>query len=80
MVRYTTTLWALLALAIFLCFWETTKTPLFDTDEPRYAQAAKEMMLRGDWVLPTFNGQPRYAKPVMFYWLLIAAYKSFWRQ
>jgi 4-amino-4-deoxy-L-arabinose transferase-like glycosyltransferase len=77
MVRYTTTLWALLALAIFLCFWGNDKTPLFDTDEPRYAQAAKEMMLRGDWVLPTFNGQPRYAKPVMFYWLLIAAYKVF---
>ncbi|MFA0736279.1 MAG: hypothetical protein OGMRLDGQ_002779 [Candidatus Fervidibacter sp.] len=77
MVHYTTTLWALLALAIFLCFWGNDKTPLFDTDEPRYAQAAKEMMLRGDWVLPTFNGQPRYAKPVMFYWLLIAAYKVF---
>jgi 4-amino-4-deoxy-L-arabinose transferase-like glycosyltransferase len=77
MVRYTTTLWALLALAIFLCFWGNDKTPLFDTDEPRYAQAAKEMMQRGDWVLPTFNGQPRYAKPVMFYWLLIAAYKIF---
>jgi 4-amino-4-deoxy-L-arabinose transferase-like glycosyltransferase len=77
MVRYTTTLWALLALAIFLCFWGNDKTPLFDTDEPRYAQAAKEMMLRGDWVLPTFNGQPRYSKPVMFYWLLIAAYKVF---
>jgi 4-amino-4-deoxy-L-arabinose transferase-like glycosyltransferase len=77
MARYTTTLWALLALAIFLCFWGNDKTPLFDTDEPRYAQAAKEMMQRGDWVLPTFNGQPRYAKPVMFYWLLIAAYKVF---
>ena len=77
MARYTTTLWALFALAIFLCFWGNDKTPLFDTDEPRYAQAAKEMMQRGDWVLPTFNGQPRYAKPVMFYWLLIAAYKIF---
>ncbi len=77
MARYTATLWALFALAIFLCFWGNDKTPLFDTDEPRYAQAAKEMMQRGDWVLPTFNGQPRYAKPVMFYWLLIFAYKVF---
>jgi len=77
MARYTAILWALFALAVFLCFWGNNKTPLFDTDEPRYAQAAKEMMQRGDWVLPTFNGQPRYAKPVMFYWLLIAAYKVF---
>ncbi len=77
MVRYTVTLWALFALAFFLCFWGNNKTPFFDTDEPRYAQAAKEMMQRGDWVLPTFNGQPRYAKPIMFYWLLIFAYKIF---
>ncbi|MGQ9462305.1 MAG: ArnT family glycosyltransferase [Candidatus Fervidibacter sp.] len=70
-------LWFLLTLAILLCFWGSHKTPLFDTDEPRYAQAAREMMQRNDWVLPTFNGQPRYAKPAMFYWLLILAYKVF---
>lgn len=69
--------WLLFAIASFLCFWGSHKVPLFDTDEPRYAQAAREMMERRDWVLPTFNGQPRYAKPVLFYWLLIGAYKVF---
>ncbi|MFN3422250.1 MAG: ArnT family glycosyltransferase, partial [Armatimonadota bacterium] len=63
--------------AVFLCFWGSHKVPLFDTDEPRYAQAAREMMERGDWILPTFNGQPRYAKPALFYWLIIGAYKIF---
>jgi len=77
MARYAAILWVLFALAVFLCFWGNNKTPLFDTDEPRYAQTAREMLQRGEWVLPTFNGQPRYAKPVMFYWLLIAAYKVF---
>ncbi|MCS7263557.1 MAG: glycosyltransferase family 39 protein [Armatimonadetes bacterium] len=69
--------WLLFAIASFLCFWGSHKVPLFDTDEPRYAQAAREMMERRDWVLPTFNGQPRYAKPALFYWLLIGAYKVF---
>lgn len=77
MSQKTLILWFLLTLAILLCFWGSHKTPLFDTDEPRYAQAAREMMQRNDWVLPTFNGQPRYAKPAMFYWLLILAYKVF---
>jgi len=63
--------------AIGLCFWGAGRTPLFDTDEPRYAQTAREMMERGDWVLPTFNGQPRYAKPALFYWLLVGAYRLF---
>ncbi len=69
--------WSLFAVAVFLCFWGSHKVPLFDTDEPRYAQAAREMMERGDWILPTFNGQPRYAKPVLFYWLIIGSYKVF---
>lgn len=69
--------WLLFATASFLCFWGSHKVPLFDTDEPRYAQAAREMMERRDWILPTFNGQPRYAKPALFYWLLIGAYKVF---
>ncbi len=69
--------WLLFFVASFLCFWGSHKVPLFDTDEPRYAQAAREMMERGDWILPTFNGQPRYAKPVLFYWLIISAYKVF---
>ena len=67
----------LTALAALLCFWQMGSVPLFDTDEPRYAQAAREMMERDDWVLPTFNGRPRYAKPVLFYWLIIVAYRLF---
>ncbi len=70
--------WAVLVLlATVTLFLGSGQIPLFDTDEPRYAQAAREMMERGDWVLPTFNGQPRYAKPVFFYWLLISAYRLF---
>ena len=30
------------------------------------------MAQRGDWVHPTFNGQPRYHKPVLIYWLMRA--------
>lgn len=67
----------LLLLSSALCFFGSHRVALFDTDEPRYAQAAKEMLTRGDWVLPTFNGQPRYAKPVFFYWMLIGAYRVF---
>ncbi|MCS7266406.1 MAG: hypothetical protein NZ805_16445, partial [Armatimonadetes bacterium] len=65
MIRFTSVLWLLFVIASFLCFWGSHKSPLFDTDEPRYAQAAKEMMERGDLILPTFNGQPRYAKPAL---------------
>ncbi len=31
-------------------------------------------MLRGDWVVPTFNSQLRSDKPVLTYWLMLASY------
>ncbi len=45
---------------------------LWDRDEPRYATCTREMMQSGDWIHPTFNGEPRYHKPVLIYWLMMA--------
>jgi 4-amino-4-deoxy-L-arabinose transferase-like glycosyltransferase len=45
---------------------------LWDRDEPRYAGCTRAMRESGDWIDPTFNGEPRYHKPVLVYWLMIA--------
>ncbi len=50
-----------------------THTGLWDRDEPRYAVAVREMRSQGDWMLPTFNGEPRYHKPILIYWLMGAS-------
>lgn len=47
--------------------------PLIDRDEPRFAEATREMRQRHDWVVPTFNGEPRYDKPPLIYWMQGAA-------
>lgn len=51
------------------------KPRLWDRDEPRNARCAQEMWERGDWVVPTFNGELRAHKPVLLYWLMIGAYE-----
>jgi 4-amino-4-deoxy-L-arabinose transferase-like glycosyltransferase len=48
--------------------------PLIDRDEPRFAEASREMIERGDWLVPHFNGKPRYDKPPLIYWLQCGAY------
>ncbi len=48
---------------------------LFDVDEPRYAETARVMTESGEWVLPYFNGEYRFEKPVLTYWLIGGAYK-----
>src|SRR6185436_12406047 len=51
--------------------------PLVGPDEPRYAQVAREMFVRGDTITPTLGGRTWFEKPALLYWLMIAAYKLF---
>ncbi len=44
-------------------------TPILDRDEARFAEATRDMRERGDAVVPHFNGEPRYHKPILIYWL-----------
>lgn len=50
---------------------------LWDRDEPRNAGCAAEMLARGDWVVPVFNGELRTHKPVLLYWLMMSSYELF---
>lgn len=50
---------------------------LWDRDEPRNAGCAAEMLARGDWVTPVFNGELRVHKPVLLYWFMMSAYAVF---
>ncbi len=51
--------------------------PLLGPDEPRYAQVAREMFLRGDLVTPTLGGRPWFEKPVLLYWMMMGSFKLF---
>jgi 4-amino-4-deoxy-L-arabinose transferase-like glycosyltransferase len=61
-----------LALALFLA-GGTSLAPL-PGDEARFVQAAREMRARGEWVVPTVGGVPRYDKPILSYWLLAGSH------
>jgi 4-amino-4-deoxy-L-arabinose transferase-like glycosyltransferase len=58
------------ALALTLNLAGNGRVSLWDRDEPRYAGCTREMQARGDWIYPTFNGEPRFHKPIMIYWLM----------
>ena len=51
--------------------------PLLDRDEPRFAEASREMLQSGNVVVPTFDGAPRYAKPPLIYWAQAASFSFF---
>jgi 4-amino-4-deoxy-L-arabinose transferase-like glycosyltransferase len=51
--------------------------PLLGPDEPRYAQVAREMFQRHDFITPTLGGQLWFEKPSLLYWMMIGSYKLF---
>jgi len=65
---------ALLMLLSLACFLPglTTLQPM-DRDEPRYAQASKQMLETRDFVDVRFQDEARYKKPVGIYWMQSAS-------
>jgi hypothetical protein len=50
---------------------------LFEPDEGRYAEIPREMLVRGEWVVPYLQGQPYLDKPPLLYWLVMSSYRLF---
>jgi 4-amino-4-deoxy-L-arabinose transferase-like glycosyltransferase len=65
------------AIALFISFFRLGSITLFDVDEAVFSEATKEMVQSGDWITPTYNGENRYDKPILLYWLMAASYKVF---
>jgi len=61
----------------FLFFYGLGAFGLVGADEPRYAQVAREMLERHDWVTPTLGHQPWLEKPALLYWEEIIAFRIF---
>ena len=66
---------SLLVLLCVLTFFVGLGRPaITDSDEAFYAEAAREMVAGGDWITPHYNGQYRFEKPVLYYWLAALGY------
>lgn len=50
---------------------------LVGADEPRYAEVAREMLTRHDFVTPYLWGHPWLEKPALYYWRAMFAFRQF---
>ena len=48
-----------------------------DADEAFYAESSREMVASGDWITPYYNYEPRFQKPILYYWLTSFTYLVF---
>src|SRR5688572_30128227 len=75
--RHARHLLVILAGATVLYLIGNGRVPLWDRDEPRYAQTSRQMLHGGDWVVPRLLDEVRTAKPVFIYWCQATAMRAF---
>ena len=63
-------IFVVLSFCFFLFILGVGRWDLWNPDEPRYAQVAKEMVGTGDWILMHVNGNTYVDKPPLFFWLI----------
>lgn len=51
--------------------------PLFDIDEGAFSEATREMLAKGDYLSTWLNGNPRFDKPILIYWLQALSVSAF---
>jgi 4-amino-4-deoxy-L-arabinose transferase-like glycosyltransferase len=70
-----------LLVLLLVCFaafwWRLGVLGLIDPDEPFYAQTAREMIQRHDWLTPHIYGAPQFEKPILYYWLVAGSFQVF---
>lgn len=65
----------ILVIAGFLLFWKLGVTSFRNGDEAMYAQCAREMTERGDYLTPYYRGEPFLEKPPLKFWLITLGYR-----
>jgi 4-amino-4-deoxy-L-arabinose transferase-like glycosyltransferase len=67
--------WVLVAALLLGFYWMLGSVPLYDLDEGAFTEATREMLASGNYITPHKDGEPRYDKPVLIYWLQAASVK-----
>ena len=70
-IKHQRILWlgGLAILCYLLLIYGIGRLPFLGPDEPRYAEVAREMFEKGDWVTPRLAGITWFEKPGLLYWI-----------
>ncbi len=64
-------------LALVSFFLPLGTLPLFDLDEGAFSEATREMLISKDYITTYLNGELRFDKPILIYWLQAISVSTF---
>jgi 4-amino-4-deoxy-L-arabinose transferase-like glycosyltransferase len=64
-----------LGLTLILYFTALGARDFWAPVEPRYAEITRVMFAKGEWIVPTINGEIYTDKPILYFWLVLIASK-----
>jgi len=71
--------WWLVAVLLLIAFAFQGSRAIWEPDEGRYTGASLNMLVSGDWLLPTVDGEhPHLTKPPMIYWAVASSFRRCW--
>lgn len=71
------TLWLIVIGFLLVWFYMLGARTLVPTDEGRYAEMAREMLVTGDWITPRLNGIKYFEKPPLQAWMNVITFEMF---
>lgn len=75
--KFTVGFWISVFLFLAIWFYMLGARTLVPTDEGRYAEMAREMVVTGDWVTPRLNGIKYFEKPPLQTWMNALTFEAF---
>ena len=72
---FPTPTWLLVPVVLLGFYWMLGSVPLYDLDEGAFTEATREILAGGSYITPHMDGEPRFDKPVLVYWLQAASVK-----
>ena len=71
----------LICIWLAFCFvaltYKLDGVPPYHSDENYYVESTRNMVESGDYLTPIYQDKKRFAKPILYYWLMSASYKIF---
>tara|TARA_Y100001960_G_scaffold251995_1_gene268988 strand:- start:362 stop:2125 length:1764 start_codon:yes stop_codon:yes gene_type:complete len=69
--------WLWMGFCFLALSYQLGEVPPYHADENFYVESSLRMIESGDFITPVYNEKNRFAKPIMYYWMVAASYKVF---